>query len=547
MNKIFIIICLLCALCTTSVKGQNTLAKLEYEEAEKCYLKGDYANAVTKLQVLEDKGFKNPKVLHLRIMARSCFVLGISRLDYILSGFLMLEKLNNECDFYLNNYDIEGLEDKYKEVYFIKKELSKFPQTQAAWDARVTEIKAAEKSKKDKIIQEFLNSFVLVEKGSFYKNAKSYGLVYRKNGYKDTTNYRPVKTTVANSFYISKATITNELYWALYQTPVFSYVTVSPEYRNRSDKDAMYGHPVLGSLTKNMELAYPNDLYVNYPKMKAFIEKINAVTGKSFRLPSDDEWEYAMRGGQKQRLVETKYVIGGNKRKGFKYRYVYTYKNRTQFAEPNELGMIFYKLNSPGDSGVSQSEMVADKVYNGCPPSSQSIIGRGMAHGRTYLIEELWRYTPKEGGYNPDKDSKKFRLVMDVDTGSILGDNSGAESMPDSNGYIHTKTGLKYKVTKKVNIGNTVKDESTYAIHYTCKLSDGKVIDDSYSSEDPPLFTITKASLIPGFYEGVKLLKPGEKGTFVIPPDLAYGTKGKGMIPPDETLFFEIEVLYLVK
>ncbi|WP_417367221.1 FKBP-type peptidyl-prolyl cis-trans isomerase [Flavobacterium beibuense] len=546
MNKIVIIICLLCTLCTVSVKAQNTLAKLEYEEAEQCYLKGDYANAVTKLQVLEDKGFKNPKVLHLRIMARSCFVLGISRIDYILSGFLMLEKLNSECDFYLNNYDIEGLEDKYKEVFTIKKELAKFPQTQAAWDARVAEIKSAEKSKKNKIIQEFLNSFVLVEKGSFYKNAKSHGLVYRKNGYKDTTNYRPVKTTVANSFYISKGVITNELYWALYQTPVFSYVTVSPEYRNKGDNDPMFGHPVLGTLTKNMEPAYPGDLNVSYPKMKAFIEKINAVTGKSFRLPSDDEWEYAMRGGQKQRLVETKYVIGGNKRKGFKYRYVYTYKDRVQFAEPNELGMVFYKLSSPGDKGVSQSEMTADKVYKGCPPSSQSIVGRGMAHGRTYLIEELWRYTPKEGGYNPEKDSKEFRLVMDIDKGSMLGNHSETESIPDSDGYIHTKTGLKYRVTKKVNFGDNVKENSTYAIHYTCKLSDGKVIDDSYKGE-PPLFTITKGSLIPGFYEGVKLLKPGEKGTFVIPPDLAYGTKGNGIIPPDETLVFEIEVLSLVK
>lgn len=417
MNKTIIIICLLCTFCTICVKGQDTWAKLEYEEAEKSYLKGDYATAVTKLQVLEDKGFKNPKVLQLRIMARSCFILGITRLDYISSGFVMVKNLKNECDFYLSNYDIEGLEEKYKEVYAIKNELSKFPQTQSAWNARVAEIKSREKAKKDQIIQDFLNSFVLVEKGSYYKNAKSYSHVYRPNGYKDTFNYRPVKTDVDHSFYISKETITEELYWALFQTPLYSYVTISPEYRNKPDKEAMWHHPVLGWLTRNLEPAYPGRHYhANYTQLKAFIEKLNTVTGKKFRLPSDDEWEYAMRGGQKQRLLENKYIIGGNKRKGYKYRYVYTYKNRAKFAEPNELGLVLYKLSSPDAEGVSLSEMVANRVYAGYPPSAQSVINRGASHGSRYLIEELFRSLPAAPGklgYNPEKETKKFRLVME--------------------------------------------------------------------------------------------------------------------------------------
>lgn len=410
--------CFTCIILSyTFTNAQNTQAKLKFEEAEQDYINYRYSECISKIEELKKLGFNNPKTAHLEIMARSCFIIGVTRIDYIWNGYAALVHLQNLCDFYLDNYDIEGLEDKYKEVYNIRKELNKFPQTSAAWSAKYAEIKAKEKAKKDSIIQEFLNSFVLVEKGSFYKNAKSYTHVHRPNGYTDTIGYRPVKTQVDHDFYISKAIITKELYWALYQEPLYSYATISPENRNKSDKDAMWHHPVLGWLTKNMELAYPGDYAANYAQLKSFIEKLNKVTGKKFRLPSDDEWEYAFRGGQKQRLLESKYIIGGNKRKGYKYRYVYMYKNRTQFAEPNELGLVYYKPSSNA-MGTSASELATDKVYAGYPPNPQSLIYRGSSHTSRYLIEELYKSLPfldPNSSLNPETMLRYFRLVMEVD------------------------------------------------------------------------------------------------------------------------------------
>lgn len=110
-------------------------------------------------------------------------------------------------------------------------------------------------------------------------------------------------------------------------------------------------------------------------------------------------------------------------------------------------------------------------------------------------------------------------------------------------GYIQTSSGLKYKITKAVYSGNTVKDGETHLYHYSCKLSDGTIIDNSYGSGPPYRSIIEKGRFLPGFYEALKLLKPGEKGSFILPPNLAYGSAGRGKIPPKATLLYEIEVL----
>lgn len=111
---------------------------------------------------------------------------------------------------------------------------------------------------------------------------------------------------------------------------------------------------------------------------------------------------------------------------------------------------------------------------------------------------------------------------------------------PDS--YIQTNSGLKYIITRAVNSGNTIKDGETHFYLYICKLTDGKVVDNSYSSGPPFMSIIEEGRFLPGFYEALKLLKPGVKGSFILPPNLAYGNVGRGKIPPKATLLYEIEV-----
>lgn len=98
-----------------TVQGQGTLDKLKFEEAEQKYLNKDYSGAITLLEELEQKGLKNPRTLHLKIMAVS---------KHHAPGYDIVVQFKKDVDYYLKNYDIEGLEDKYKEVYEVSKTLS---------------------------------------------------------------------------------------------------------------------------------------------------------------------------------------------------------------------------------------------------------------------------------------------------------------------------------------------------------------------------------------------------------------------------------------
>jgi FKBP-type peptidyl-prolyl cis-trans isomerase len=79
-------------------------------------------------------------------------------------------------------------------------------------------------------------------------------------------------------------------------------------------------------------------------------------------------------------------------------------------------------------------------------------------------------------------------------------------------------------------------------VHYTGKLISGKVFDSSVKRGQPTTFPLNR--VIPGWTEGLQLMKMGGKWVFYIPSDLAYGTRGAGgAIPPNATLIFEVELL----
>ena len=112
-----------------------------------------------------------------------------------------------------------------------------------------------------------------------------------------------------------------------------------------------------------------------------------------------------------------------------------------------------------------------------------------------------------------------------------------------SKGYTTTNSGLKYKIlvstkNKKAVNGNNVK------VHYTGKLMDGNIFDSSLRRNLPFEFKIGEGRVIKGWEEALKILRVGEKASFIIPSDLAYGARGAGgVIPPNATLIFEIELL----
>ena len=107
-------------------------------------------------------------------------------------------------------------------------------------------------------------------------------------------------------------------------------------------------------------------------------------------------------------------------------------------------------------------------------------------------------------------------------------------------------TGLQY-VEEVVGEGDFPMEWEMVTVHYTGKLLDGKVFDSSVKRNDPFSFVIGVGQVIKGWDEGVGSMKPGGKRTLIIPSDLAYGSRGAGgVIPPDSTLVFEVELLSIL-
>ena len=111
---------------------------------------------------------------------------------------------------------------------------------------------------------------------------------------------------------------------------------------------------------------------------------------------------------------------------------------------------------------------------------------------------------------------------------------------PSSTEVQTTYTGLKYQVLRP----GTGKSPSAYnrvKVHYHGYLPDGTVFDSSVQRGEPAVFPLN--GVIPGWTEGIQLMKEGAKYRFTIPPELAYGARGAPpKIGPNQTLMFDVEL-----
>ena len=122
-------------------------------------------------------------------------------------------------------------------------------------------------------------------------------------------------------------------------------------------------------------------------------------------------------------------------------------------------------------------------------------------------------------------------------------------AMAETNGKtMTTPSGLQI-TDIRVGTGASPKPGQTCVMHYTGWLYEngakGKKFDSSLDRGQPFEFTIGKRQVIGGWDEGVATMKVGGKRTLIIPPQLGYGARGAGggLIPPNATLIFEVELL----
>jgi peptidylprolyl isomerase len=110
-------------------------------------------------------------------------------------------------------------------------------------------------------------------------------------------------------------------------------------------------------------------------------------------------------------------------------------------------------------------------------------------------------------------------------------------------GGTSTASGLKYFIIEKGD-GDKPKKGDMVSVHYSGYLSNGTKFDSSVDRGQPFEFQLGAGRVIKGWDEGVALLNIGDKAKFIIPPELAYGSRGAGgVIPPNAILIFEVELL----
>ena len=112
---------------------------------------------------------------------------------------------------------------------------------------------------------------------------------------------------------------------------------------------------------------------------------------------------------------------------------------------------------------------------------------------------------------------------------------------------VTTPSGLKYVDVKVGNGASPVKGKQV-KVHYTGTLENGKKFDSSVDRNEPFSFVIGVGQVIQGWDEGVMSMKVGGKRKLIIPSKLGYGAAGAGgVIPPNATLLFDVELLDVAK
>ncbi len=116
-------------------------------------------------------------------------------------------------------------------------------------------------------------------------------------------------------------------------------------------------------------------------------------------------------------------------------------------------------------------------------------------------------------------------------------------AMDSTENQVTTASGLKY-VEIAEGAGETPTKGQTVSVHYTGTLESGKKFDSSRDRNQAFEFQIGEGQVIKGWDEGLSTMKVGGRRKLIIPAELGYGARGAGgVIPPNSTLIFDVELL----
>ncbi|WP_108424448.1 formylglycine-generating enzyme family protein [Flagellimonas amoyensis] len=252
-----LVILLLCLASNTN--AQETIARFKYEDAEKAFVAQNYQECIDNLNEAEKLlGKTAPNILHLKILAQH----QLFEKDPF-ESYEALETLRSNCNTYLANYDIAGLEEKYRDVYDISNQLPTVSSTKEFKELGLLHTKELREASLNKAIAQ--NNLVFVEGSTFTMG---------KNG--------DAHEVTLSDFYIGKYEVTYAQ-WNAYLRSTGRGNSIS-KYQPSKKDGAFY-----------MLTSY-NDAW---DQAMAYCKWLEKQYGGTWRLPTEAEWEYSARGGIK--------------------------------------------------------------------------------------------------------------------------------------------------------------------------------------------------------------------------------------------------------
>lgn len=196
---------------------------------------------------------------------------------------------------------------------------------------------------------------------------------------------------------------------------------------------------------------------------------------------------------------------------------------------------------------TKQKDLLADSYQMGQPVkfilgnenfikgSDEGIVGMKAGGQRTIIIPAKLAYGAQ--GMGPVPPNANIKLVVELV--DAMQPKVAKMWDVDSTKFKTTKSGLKYQILQE-GTGDQIAKGKQVTVHYSGYLLDGTKFDSSVERDEPFTFVVGVGQVIPGWDEGVMLLKKGSKARFIIPPTLAYGNRDLGKIPANSTLILVV-------
>ena len=215
------------------------------------------------------------------------------------------------------------------------------------------------------------------------------------------------------------------------------------------------------------------------------------------------------------------------------------------------LGMMIASAHAADESKVDLESDAAKLGYTVGTQIASDIVRGGIQSEidvEAYLAAQRDVLTGAEPRMTPEEmqgAQQAFQLKQQEAVAAVANENKAAgeaylKENAEKSGVKTTDSGLQYEVEREGK-GAKPTAESTVTVHYKGALTDGTVFDSSYERNQPADFPVS--GVIPGFSEGLLLMKEGAKYTFTIPSDIAYGPQGPASIGPNQVLVFEVELI----